>query len=253
MVNFENCLFDGIVSHQRTYPLNHKFNYKITYFWIDINQEPKLNFLKFNKPWLFSFFEKDFGNPKRKKEVTLYSHIKKELEKKKIYDVQHIKVLCLPRFLNYVFNPISVFVCFNKKNLANAILFEVRNTFGEKHIYYSKIFKGEQRFFTKKKFHVSPFFKVRGWYEIKFSISKKNVNLEIIYSSKKKKIFFASFHGDKKNLDNRNLLKLTVLKFFQNIKVVIGIHIEALKLWMKGAIYIKKPKPSKNIFTYIKK
>ena len=98
MVNFENCLFDGIVSHQRTYPLNHKFNYKITYFWIDINQEPKLNFLKFNKPWLFSFFERDFGNPKRRKEVTLYSHIKKELEKKKFMTFNILKYFACQDF-----------------------------------------------------------------------------------------------------------------------------------------------------------
>lgn len=253
MINFDSCLFEGMVSHQRFGPLNHKFNYKITYFWIDINKEPKLNFFKFNKFSLFSFCEKDFGNPDRKKDLTLYSHIKKELKKRKILGVQNIKALCLPRFLNYVFNPISVFVCFNKKNLANAILFEVRNTFGEKHIYFSKILKGKNRFFTKKKFHVSPFFKVRGWYDIKFSITKKNVNLEITYSFKKKNIFFASFRGDKRDLDNRNLLKLTILKFIQNIKVVIGIHIEALKLWIKGAIYIKKPKLPRNLFTYIKK
>ena len=63
------------------------------------------------------------------------------------------------------------------------LIFEVRNTFGEKHAYISQINNKSLR--TKKKFHVSPFLKTKGDYSIEFSVTDKIVNLNITYYVKK--------------------------------------------------------------------
>ena len=54
-----------------------------------------------------------------------------------------------------------------------------------------------------------------------------------------------------KNLDLLNINKFIslILNIFQNFKVTIAIHLEALKLFVKGATYIKKPKKPKNFFS----
>ena len=68
---------------------------------------------------------------------SLNQYFKKKLVLKKD-DIKTIKVLCLPRTIGYVFNPISVFLIYNYKNIPIRIVFEVSNTFGERHAYACK-------------------------------------------------------------------------------------------------------------------
>ena len=120
-------------------------------------------------------------------------------------------------------------------------------------ISFIKAFRNIEKkvFKSKKFFYVSPFFEVTGSYELKFKISKKSIHLIIIYKEKEKLIFFADFHGKSLELNNLNLLKVVIFKPFQNIKATLGIYFEALKLWIKGAIYYKKPKKPKKFFSKI--
>ena len=69
-----------------------------------------------------------------------------------------------------------------KNKTAKILIFEVRNTFGEKHAYISQI---NNKSLRTKKFHVSPFLKTKGDYYIEFSVTHKIVNLNITYYVKK--------------------------------------------------------------------
>ena len=247
----DNCLFEGLVMHKRFRPFKHSFKYKITYFWFDIFKIKNFFLFKLNKISLFSFFDKDHGPIKEKRSLLRY--FKKELKKKSINDVVFIKAMCLPRIIGYAFNPISVFVCFNTNKKASAIIFEVSNTFRERHAYLCRIKKGNKNyFFINKKLYVSPFFKVEGNYKIKFSVDRSLLHLFIIYEIKNQKVFEASFIGNFKDMTEFNLLKVFFLRTVQNIKVTFGIYIQALKLFVKGAKYIKRPRKNKNFFSFIK-
>ena len=46
-----------------------------------------------------------------------------------------IRLLCMPRVLGYGFNPLSVYFCHDVDERLTAILYEVRNTFGQRHSY----------------------------------------------------------------------------------------------------------------------
>ena len=157
-------------------------------------------------------------------------------------NIDQIKVFCLPRMLGYVFNPISVFVCFNKGGSPKAIMYQVGNTFNERYFYICKI---EKTNFVKKKFYVSPFFKVEGNYLISFSIDKDFVNLFIVYKIKNKKVFEASFNGKSMDMNDKNLLVCFFSNMFQNFKLTLAIYIQALKLYFKGARYNNRPKKPK--------
>ena len=245
----EDCLFKGNVVHERYVPFKNKFKYKMVYFWLDVSSIKKLMLLKFDSFSIFSFNSKDFGCKRRMRFLTLFDYLQHEA--KEIYknEISNIKVLCLPRILHYSFNPISIFICYDRNKKAKLIFFEVRNTFGEKHAYISTLDK--ELMTSNKKFHVSPFLKNTGKYIFDFQITSKFVKLEIVYFINKKKILYASFNGQKEPLNDWNLAKIFFSRFYQNIKVTVGIHIEALKLWIKGAIYVKKPNPPKKFVSKI--
>ena len=247
----KDCLYQGVVSHSRLEPFKHSFKYKLTYFWFDIKNFKKFFFFKKNRFSLFSFFENDHG-PKKSKEY-FDKILKNKLKEEIAESIESVKGLCLPRILGYVFNPISIFVCYNKKKQPKAIIFEVSNTFNERHAYFCYINKNSKDFLMKKVFYVSPFFKVDGKYKISFSINRHFVNLFISYEFKKKKVFEASFRGKAMNISEVNLLKVFLLRLLQNLKVTFGIYFQALKLFLKGASYISKPIKNKKFFTIVNK
>jgi len=213
----------------------------------DIVKNFKSKFFKRNRISLFSFYDNDHG-PVESEIKDLCKYFKRKLSENKIPSIAKIKVLCLPRIMGYVFNPISVFVCYDKKNTAKAVVFEVNNTFKERHLYLCKTSE-ENIFSLNKKFYVSPFFKVQGKYKIKFSIDRDFVNLFILYEIKNQKVFEASFKGRSKKMSEMNLVKLFFQNFFQNLKATSGIYIQALKLFIKGATYIRRPKKPDNFIT----
>ena len=133
-----------------------------------------------------------------------------------------------------------------KNNKVDAIIYEVSNTFNERHSYYCKIKKNVP---IKKRFHVSPFFNIKGHYIITFNINANLVDLQINYNVKGQKIFEASFKGRSIKMNDKVLLKVFFKNFFQNFRVTFDIHIQALKLFFKGAKYIPKPKKPKNFYS----
>jgi len=246
----EDCLFEGIITHSRIHPFNHRFNYEVTYFWFDIENFNEKLFFKKNKFSLFSFNENDHGLKKRNE--SLQMSIIKNLRELKNYNIENIKVLCLPSIMGYSFNPISIFVCFDKSKRAKIVIFEVNNTFNERHLYYCKVLKKNPIFVFNKKLYVSPFFKVRGFYRIKFKMLNNKIFLNIDYEIDKKKVFSATFSGIGLKISSKNLIRVFLRKMFQNIKITFGIYFQALKLYLKGAKYIKRPSKPDKEFTLIK-
>ena len=55
------------------------------------------------------------------------------------------------------------------------------------------------------------------------------------------------------NFSEINLLRVFLLRLFQNLKVTFGIYFQALKLFLKGASYIPKPNKNRDFFTVINK
>lgn len=242
----ENTMYSGEVRHTRLYPIYHSFKYKLVYFWFDIEKFSNTILFKKNKFALFSFNENDHGEFKQKS--PLKESFKNELQKHQIYNFDSVMVLCLPRILGYVFNPIAVFV-FYKKESPIALIFEVSNTFDEKHAYICKITGKTNRFKMKKRLYVSPFFKVKGYYNINFCINKNSTKLSVIYKCDEKILFEACFNGCSIKFTGRNIIKVFFSRLLQNVKVTLAIYYEALKLFLKGATYRVKPKKNKNFYS----
>ena len=108
----KNKIYSGVVKHTRFSPFHHSFSYKISYFWFRLNDFREYFLFKRNKISIFSFFDNDHGQIEKR--GVIENFFQKKLRRIK-GDFFKIKVFCLPRILNYSFNPISVFILYNKK------------------------------------------------------------------------------------------------------------------------------------------
>ena len=164
-----SCIYNGIVTHKRFKPVKHNLKYKTFSIFLDLDEIDNLDkinpIFSFNKFNVFSFYNKDHGARDGR---SLKNWVISNLKKFNIYqNVNKVKLLCYPRIFGFVFNPLSIFYCYENNEL-KAIFYEVKNTFNEQHTYIFKN-KGKDKIeqTCKKKFYVSPFMDMETWYDFK--------------------------------------------------------------------------------------
>jgi len=246
-------IYTGTVIHKRLKPKIHTFNYKVFTLLIDLSEidllHKTLRLFSYNKFNIISFFNKDHGP---RDGSSLKNWVVDNLKKNNIESNEiKIKLLCYPRIFGYVFNPLSVFYVYDKNSDLIAILYEVKNTFGEQHSYIFKT-KKEQNLIQhvcKKKFHVSPFIGMNCVYFFRLLKPGNKISVIIDVQDSKGKILYASQDGIKSELNNNNLFKSYLKHPLMTFKIIIAIHFEAFKLWTKGIKFIKKKLKIKNNIT----
>ena len=251
MIN--SAIYNGQVIHKRFKPKVHYFRYNVFSLLIDLSEletiDQEISFFSFNRFNLISFYEKDHGE---RDGSSLINWVKKNLEKNNIptQDIK-IKIFCYPRILGFVFNPLSVFYVYNLQNKLISILYEVKNTFGEQHTYIFKITKDENLVQNKcaKKFHVSPFIEMDCNYFFRLLKPGDKISVIIDQYDKEDKILFASQDGIRTDFNSKELIKSYLKHPLMTFKIIIAIHYEAFKLWIKGIKFIKKKIKIKNNIT----
>ena len=251
MIN--SCIYSGSVIHKRFKPKEHFFKYKVFSLFLDLSElnelDHKLNFFSLNKFNLISFYEVDHGN---RDGSSLLDWVKNNLSNNNVSTVNiRVKLLCYPRILGYVFNPLSVFFVYDQNENLISILYEVKNTFGEQHTYFFKV-ENQNKLIQNncsKKFHVSPFIEMNCNYFFKILNPAQKLSVIIDQYDQKGKILFASQDGERSDLTSKNLMKSYLKHPLMTFKIISAIHFEAFKLWMKGIKFIKKKFKIKNNLT----
>ena len=247
-----SCIYNGEVTHTRFKPVRHFLKYKTFSLLIDLDEinllDKSIGIFSHNKFNIFSFYDKDHGD---RDGGNLKDWVISNLKKFQIKEnITNIKVLCYPRILGYVFNPLSIFYCYEKDKLV-AIFYEVKNTFNEQHTYIFKI-KNNQEIIQKcrKKFYVSPFMDMETFYNFKLLNPKDKLSVFIKQTDADGTILTATQTGDKKEFSFKQLA-INFLKYpLMTIKIISSIHYEALLLWKKGAIYRKREVKLKNNLSF---
>ena len=249
-----SCIYIGSVIHKRFKPKKHFFKYSVFSLFLDLDEinelDQQIPFFSYNKFNILSFFDKDHGYRDGSSIKDWLIHL---LQKKNISTINiKIKILCYPRIFGYVFNPFSIFFIYDADSNPIAILYEVKNTFGEQHTYVFKIdIKNKQILNNcKKKFYVSPFMDLESKYFFKVLIPNERLSVIIDQRDKEGKLLFASQDGERVNLSSKNLLKSYLKHPLMTLKIISAIHYEALKLWMKGIKLVKKNLKIKNNTSY---
>ena len=248
-----SCIYNGSVIHKRFKPKEHFFKYKVFSLFIDLSElnelNEKLKFFSLNKFNLISFYEKDHGE---RDGSSLINWVKLNLSSNNINTENiKIKLLCYPRILGYVFNPLSIFFIYDNNENLISILYEVKNTFGEQHTYVFKV-EGENKSIQNncsKKFHVSPFIEMNCNYFFRILHPGENLLVIIDQHDHEGKILFASQDGKRSDLTSKNLMNSYLKHPLMTFKIILAIHFEAFKLWIKGIKFVKKKLQIKNNIT----
>ena len=249
----ESFIYNGKVVHKRFKPKKHFFKYKVFSLFLDLNELEQIDkcitFFSFNKFNLISFYNKDHGD---RDGSNLTEWVKKNLINSGI-DITDIKIklLCYPRIFGYVFNPLSIFFVYNKNSTLVAILYEVKNTFGEQHTYLFKTNPLDKTINNNctKKFFVSPFMDLSSKYFFKILIPGNKLSVVIDQRDQEGKLLFASQDGLRSELSAKNLIISYIKHPLMTFKIISAIHFEALKLWLKGIKLVKKKTKIKSNIT----
>jgi len=246
-----SCLYVGAVSHRRLRPKPHRLRYRLFQLYLDLDEAESLgrahHLFGFNRPALFSFRERDHlaGDDR-----PLKSQVAALLAGAGLEGGGPVRVLCLPRVLGFVFNPISIFLCHHADGAVSAVIYEVNNTFGGRHSYVLPAEIGPDGVITQsadKALHVSPFMGMDHSYRFRLPYPDEVFNFGIQLVGKDGPWLTAGFSGHRRPLADSAILGAWLSYPLITLMVVAQIHLEALKLWAKGLKYYPNParKPSK--------
>jgi DUF1365 family protein len=242
------CFYTCRVMHRRRVAPLYRFVYRVFYLLLDVDRIDQAaagtRLFSHNRFNLLAFHDRDHGD----RSGRLRAWAEGVLAGGGI-DLQggRIRLLALPRLLGHVFNPISLWYCEHRDGSLRAVIAEVNNTFGEKHCYLLAAAGAPMRYETPqdkdKCFHVSPFFDLAGRYRFLLGEPAQRLRVVIHESRDGQPILDATLAGERQALRDRTVLKLVALMPLMTLKVVAGIHWEALKLWLRGARFHRKPEP----------
>jgi DUF1365 family protein len=245
-----NALYSTRVTHTRTRPRRHHLAYRLPYLLLDLDHLPTSPLFSRNRFNLFSLHERDHGDG-----VTpLRAWVAARLAEAGLAEAEcRITLLTLPRFLGLGFNPLSLFLCHDAQGALRAVLYEVNNTFGQRHHYLCPVAPGARaplRQSAEKVFYVSPFMDMGLRYRFTLTPPGEAVGLHIAVEDSQGPMLRATLAGTSQPFTNTVLLRAALVHPLLGVKVLAAIHWEALKIWLKGIGLRPRPAPPVTPVTY---
>lgn len=237
----QSSLYIGRISHVR--PGRHRLSYKVFMLALDLDALPELDrrlrFFSHNRFNLAAVFDRDHvGRTNR----PIRPQIAAMLRQAGLgWDDGRIVLLAMPRILNYVFNPLSVYFCYRRNGEIAALVHEVRNTFGESHFYVLPATCDSTGVLIQtcaKDFFVSPFLEMDLRYEFRIIPPGERVAIAMAVRRGDMVVLTASFAGEHRTLTDAHLFRAWFANPMLTLTVTIGIHWEALKMLLKGIPFL---------------
>lgn len=253
-MSWRSALYPGRVTHARVRPRRHALSYRLYTMLFDLDELPalaaRLRLFGHNRFNLLSFHERDHGDGSA---VPLRAQIEAQLARAGIAAGGAIRVLCYPRVLGTAFNPLSTFFCHRPDGGLAAILYEVNNTFGQRHSYLIPVESDAVpvRQSCAKGFYVSPFMAMDMRYDFLVRPPGEAVTVTVRGSDAEGTMITATFTGTRRELSDGALLATFLRHPLLTLKVVGGIHWEALKMLAKGLRLLPRPAPPAHAVTVV--
>lgn len=242
-----SAIYVGSVMHRRLYPRVHRFRYRAFWLLLDLDEletlSGSLRWFSHNRSNLFSLQDSDHGDGSA---TPLRAQVEHKLREARIDATGgSIRLLCMPRTLGYCFNPLSVYFCSHADGTPAALVYQVHNTFGERHSYVIPASKQdvEVRQSCRKALYVSPFMNMNMRYDFRVSGPDAHLAVGIRVVASDGPILNAVLAGEKQVLTSRTLLRIFLTIPAITLKVIVVIHWEALRLWLKGLRMRQRPAP----------
>lgn len=239
------ALYVGRVSHTRSRPVHHHLVYRVFMGLFDLDKLRELDrqhwAFTYNRPGLISFYDRDHGDGGAR---SLRAQIEEAMQLQGFAPpLGKIEILCMPRILGFVFNPLSVYFCHDETGRLQTIVHQVHNTFGERHSYVLPVPSRETKTIRQtcaKSFRVSPFLPIALDYSFVIGPPAERTLISITAGDANGPMLSASFEGARRRFTNLEMLRAWLLHPGMTFKVVAGIHWEALWIWLK----LRRAKPS---------
>ncbi len=254
----------GQVRHTRLRPQRHAFDYPTYFLMLPLRSlqkaTPQDGAWSINRPGLMSFFEHDHGDGRPTTEGGAIAWLDELLQSEGIHDATgEVWLHTYPRVLGFTFKPVSFWYCHraphDQGGALRAIVVEVNNTFGERHCYLldAPRYGVEQR--AAKVFHVSPFNPVAGHYRFRFmrsqhcGLDKTVARIDYHDTDPDTALLQTSVSGTLQPLTATAVRRALWRYPAMTLAVVLHIHLQALRLWLKKVPFFSKPKPPKRFVT----
>ncbi len=249
--------------HHRFAPKPHRFDYRLFYFAIDLDEldalHARLRLFSVNRANLYSLRESDFfptheplhnassapnippsavhNSPSLKSRVLAY------LAARGI-DLTggHILLVTLPRVAGYLFNPVSFYFCFDRVGTPVTAIAEVTNTFREMKPFHVSERAGATTFRLRapKNFYVSPFSDVDVGFDFTLRTPADRLSIQIDDYTGNERTLTSTLHGPRAALTDARLAWFTVKYPLLTLRIITLIHWHALRLWLKRIRWFPK-------------
>ncbi|WP_376966053.1 DUF1365 domain-containing protein [Azospirillum sp. A26] len=257
---FASGLYVGSVMHHRVKPVRHRLSYRVFSLLADLDELPRLDrelrLFAHNRFGLLGFRDRDFGPLGGMGLGGMGTDLKGwaegQLAAAGIEGGGPVRLLCFPRVLGFVFNPLCVWFCHRRDGTLAAIIHEVSNTFGQRHAYLIPAAAGPDGLVRQrcdKGFYVSPFMDMETAYHFRIrppgGLAGEPLAVSIRQTDAEGPVLHAALTARRVELTDGAILRVWARHPLMTAKVVAGIHWEALHLWRKGlAIRPRPPAPA---------
>lgn len=232
-----SALYIGHVMHRRLRPRVHRLRYRLFSLLLDLDEldalSARLRLFSRGRFNLLAFHDRDHGDGSAR---PLRAQAEALLHEAGLASGGAIRILTMPRVLGFAFNPLTLWFCHDRAGALSAIIYEVNNTFGERHSYLLPAVPGPGGDIAQsapKRFHVSPFLPMAMQYRFRVAPPGAGLAVAITASDASGPVLFAAHRASRHELSDAALARALVTHPLMTLKVVAGIGWEALLLWLK--------------------
>jgi len=253
--SLRSALYRGSVSHVRLAgDVRHGFRYGVYLHLIDLDEleelDRRLRLFGHRRRRPVSFHDADYrlvrgrarGPEHGRGELSLREEVAAFLRGEGVEPPGgRIELLTHCRVLGYVFNPVSFFYCYDPGGALRVVIAQVNNTFGERYPYVLPVEDGTTVFRRKKLMHVSPFFSLAGTYEFDLPAPAERLRARVDLTREGRTVLAARMDLERVPLSDATLARSLVVYPLIPLKVITAIHLQALRLWIKGTPVFHQP------------
>ena len=246
----KSCIYEGRVRHRRFTPVEHAFDYRLFMMYLDLDEAPRV----FSGRWFWAIGRRALAWLKREDHLgdsaTPLADAVRDLvaEKTGRRPAGPVRLLTHLRYFGYCFNPVSFYYCYDASGeRLETIVAEVNNTpWGEQHCYVLSGGEpvgesGIRRFELGKAMHVSPFMPMDIDYDWRFSPPADALSVHMQNLRQGAKLFDATLTLTRTEITGASLARVLVAYPWMTVKVMVAIHWQALKLWLKRVPFLVHP------------